>query len=225
MYIQREKRFIALVGEAAEKTILTFDLCNDYPAPDGKPPAPFRTPTVSFDADDFTLENLTLANPAGPPQGQALVIRVDGDRAIFRRCRLLGDQDTLLVNRGRHSFEDCSIAGSTDFIFGGATAYFDRRTIHALLSGYLPVASTPDFAPHGSVFSHCNITGEFPEAKTSLGRPRRDDAQTVFLFTEMSGNERPEGWDHWKQPSTEKVSRYAEFGSTGPGANPAARVT
>ena len=38
MYIQREKRFISLVGEDAEKTVLTYDLFNDYPAPDGKPP-------------------------------------------------------------------------------------------------------------------------------------------------------------------------------------------
>ena len=60
--------------------------------------------------------------------------------------------------------------------------------------------------------------------KTYLGRPWRDYAQTVFLFTEMSANVRPEGWDNWKKPYAEKVSRYSEFGSTGPGANTAARV-
>ena len=224
VYIQREKRFIALVGEDAEKTILTFDLYNDYPAPDGKPIATFRTPTVILDADDFTMENLTIANTAGPQKGQALAIRVDGDRAVFRRCRFLGYQDTLLVNRGRHYFEDCYIAGSTDFIFGGATAYFKGCTLHARLSGYLTAASTPDFAPHGYVFAHCKITGESAEVKTYLGRPWRDYAQTVFLVTAMSAHVRPEGWDHWKKPYAEKVSRYSEFGSTGPGANPAARV-
>jgi pectinesterase len=224
IYIQREKRFISLVGEDAEKTIITFDLYNDYPAPDGKPTATFRTPTVILDADDFTIENLTIANTAGPKKGQALAIRVDGDRATFRRCRFLGYQDTLLVNRGRHYFEECYIAGSTDFIFGGATAYFERCTIHTLLGGYLTAASTPDFSPYGYVFRHCKITGETPELKTYLGRPWRDYAQTIFLFTEMSANVRPEGWDNWKKPYAEKVSRYSEFGSTGPGANPAARV-
>jgi pectinesterase len=224
VYIQREKRFISLVGEDAEKTILTFDLYNDYPAPDGKPTATFRTPTVILDADDFTIENLTLANTAGAKKGQALAIRVDGDRAVFRRCRFLGWQDTILVNRGRHYFEECYIAGATDFIFGGATAYFERCTIHAAGSGYLTAASTPDFASYGFVFSHCKITGESPEVKTYLGRPWRDYAQTVFLFTEMSAHVQPAGWDSWKKPYAEKVSRYAEFGSTGPGANPAARV-
>ncbi len=224
VYIQREKRFIALVGEDAEKTILTFDLFNDYAAPDGKPLATFRTPTVILDADDFTIENLTIANTAGPKKGQALAIRVDGDRATFRRCRFLGFQDTLLVNRGRHYFEDCYIAGSTDFIFGGATAYFERCTLHALLSGYLTAASTPDFAPHGYVFRHCKITGESADVKTYLGRPWRDYAQTLFLFTEMSAHVHAAGWDNWKKPYAEKVSRYSEFGSTGPGANPAARA-
>ncbi len=225
VYIQREKRFISLVGEDAEKTVITFDLFNDYPAPDGKPIATFRTPTVILDADDFTMENLTIANTAGPKKGQALALRVDGDRATFRRCRFLGYQDTLLVNRGRHYFEECYIAGSTDFIFGGATAYFERCTIHTLLGGYLTAASTPDFAPYGYVFRRCKITGESPELKTYLGRPWRDHAQTIFLFTEMSAHVRPEGWDNWKKPYAEKVSRYSEFGSTGPGANPTARVS
>lgn len=224
VYIQREKRFISLVGEGAEKTVITFDLFNDYPAPDGKPLATFRTPTVILDADDFTIENLTIANTAGPKKGQALALRVDGDRAVFRRCRFLGYQDTLLLNRGRHYFEDCFIAGSTDFIFGGATAYFERCTLHALLSGYVTAASTPDFAPYGFVFAHCKITGETPDVRTYLGRPWRDYAQTIFLFTEMSANVRPEGWDNWKKHNAEKVSRYAEFGSAGPGANPTARV-
>ena len=224
VYIQREKRFISLVGEDADKTVITFDLYNDYPAPDGKPIATFRTPTVILDADDFTIENLTIANTAGPKKGQALALRVDGDRAVFRRCRFLGYQDTLLLNRGRHYFEDCFIAGSTDFIFGGATAYFERCTLHALLTGYLTAASTPDFEPYGFVFAHCKITGETPDVRTYLGRPWRDYAQTIFLFTEMSSNVRSEGWDNWKKSYAEKVSRYAEFGSTGPGANPTARV-
>jgi pectinesterase len=225
VYIQREKRFISLVGEDAEKTVVTFDLFNDYPAADGKPIATFRTPTVILDADDFTVENLTFANTAGAKKGQALAIRVDGDRVIFRRCRFLGWQDTILLNRGRHYFEDCYIAGATDFIFGGATAYFEGCTIHAAGSGYLTAASTPDFAPYGFVFAHCKITGESPDVKTYLGRPWRDYAQTIFLFTEMSAHVRSEGWDNWKKPYAEKVSRYSEFGSTGPGASPSTRAT
>jgi pectinesterase len=56
-----------------------------------------------IDADDFTAENITFENSAGPV-GQALAIRVDGDRATFRRCRFLGWQDDT-SKPGRQYFE------------------------------------------------------------------------------------------------------------------------
>jgi pectinesterase len=34
----------------------------------------------------------------------------------------------------------------------------------------------------------------------------------------------PAGWDNWKNEANEKTARYAEYNSTGPGANAAARV-
>ncbi len=224
VYIQREKRFIKVVGEDAEKTILTFDLFNDYPAPDGKPTATFRTPTIMLDADDFTFENITLENSA-LKKGQALAVRIDGDRDVFRHVRFIGWQDTILTNRGRHYFEGCTITGATDFIFGGGTAFFERCKIICLGTGYITAASTPDFQAYGYVFSHCIITGQTADVKTYLGRPWRDFAQTIFLNCEMSEVVKPEGWHNWGKPYAETVARYAEFASTGPGANPTARVT
>jgi pectinesterase len=223
VYIQREKRFVTVVGEDAEKTIIAFDLYNDFPAPDGQPIATYRTPTIMLDADDFTFENITLANTAGR-KGQALAIRIDGDRDVFRKVRFLGWQDTILTNRGRHYFEECYIEGATDFIFGGSTAFFERCHIHCLGNGYITAASTPDFQKYGFVFSHCNITGATPGVKTFLGRPWRDYAQTIFLNTEMSAVVRPEGWNNWGKPYAEKVATYAEFGNSGPGATPDKRV-
>ena len=35
---------------------------------------------------------------------------------------------------------------------------------------------------------------------------------------------RPEGWHNWNKPDAEKTTFYGELGSTGPGANPAARA-
>src|SRR5262245_35512549 len=158
IYIQREKRFFHLVGEDAAKTVLTYNLNANMTGPDGKPIGTFRTPSVQIDAEDFTAENITFENSAGPV-GQALAIRVDGDRAVFRNCRFLGWQDTILVNRGRHYFEDCYIEGHVDFIFGGATCWFERCKIHCLRDGYITAASTPDTNRYGYVFSNCEITG------------------------------------------------------------------
>jgi len=223
IYVQREKRFISLVGDDAEKTILTYNLNANMLGPDGKVIGTFRTASTMIDADDFTAENLTFENSAGPV-GQALAIRIEGDRVAFRKCRFLGWQDTILANRGRHYFADCYIAGHVDFIFGGATAFFERCHIHCLRNGYITAASTPTEQPFGFVFSHCKITGETEEVQTYLGRPWRDFASVIFLNTEMSGVVRPVGWYNWDKPAREKTSRYAEYKSIGPGARKEARV-
>lgn len=214
LYVQREKRFVALVGEDPETTRVVFDLHANLPGPDGRPIGTFRTATVQIDADDFSVEGLTIENAAGPV-GQALALRVDGDRVTFRRCRFLGWQDTILVNRGRQYFADCLVSGHVDFIFGGATAFFDRCTLVARADGYLTAASTPPEQPHGLVFADGRIRGDSPAVRTYLGRPWRAFASTVFLRTEMSEVVRPEGWHNWNRPEREATVRYAEHGTRG----------
>ena len=223
IYVQHEKRFVHLVGDDPEKTILTYNLNANMIGLDGKPIGTFRTPSTFIDADDFTVENITFENSAGPV-GQALAIRVEGDRVVFRNCRFLGWQDTMLINRGRQYFENCYITGHVDFIFGAATAWFEHCHIHILRDGYITAASTPPQQQFGFVFSHCQITSDGPTIKTYLGRPWRPYASTIFLNTEMSEVIRPEGWNNWNQPEREKTVRYAEFGSTGAGAKPDQRV-
>ena len=231
IYVQRERGHIRIIGEDAAKTVIAYNMHARMPGPDGKEIGTFRTPTVQVDGDGMIWENLTLANTAGESHklvdglevGQALALRADGDRLEFRHCRFLGWQDTVLVNRGRQYFTDCYIEGTVDFIFGAATAYFDHCHIHQLRQGYLTAASTPKDQPYGYVFADCTVTGA-EGATTYLGRPWRNFARTVFLRTEMSAVVRPEGWHNWSKPDAEQTTFYAEFGSTGPGANDAARV-
>ena len=145
------------------------------------------------------------------------------DRGVFRYCRFLGFQDTLLAQAGRQYFDHCYIQGATDFIFGGSAAYFDNCEIHVTANGYITAANTPKDQQYGYVFSNCKITGE-PNALTYLGRPWRPYAATVFLNTEMSANVRPAGWNNWNDPAKEKTARYAEYRSTGPGGAASARA-
>ncbi|HYX43004.1 MAG TPA: pectinesterase family protein, partial [Pyrinomonadaceae bacterium] len=139
IYVQREKHFVRLVGDDAGRTVLTYDLNANMTGRNGKPIGTFGTASTVIDADDFTAENITFENSAGAV-GQALAIRVDGDRVVFRNCRFLGWQDTILLNRGRQYFADCYITGHVDFIFGGATAFFDHCHIHCLRDGYITAA-------------------------------------------------------------------------------------
>ena len=223
VYVQREKRHVRIVGEDAAKTVITYGLYASMKGSDGKEIGTFRTPTVQIDADDFAVEGITLENSAGPV-GQALALRVDGDRVAFRKCRFTGFQDTILLNRGRQYFKECTITGAVDFIFGGATAWFDHCTIECVGDGYVTAASTPPDQALGFVFADCVIRMAKPGLKVYLGRPWRPYASTVFLRTEMASGIRPEGWHNWNDPAREKTARYAEIRCSGPGAATANRV-
>jgi pectinesterase len=223
VYVQREKRHVVLIGEDPARTKITYHLKASDTGLDGLPIGTFRTPTVFIDADDFTAENLTFENAAGPV-GQALAVRVDGDRVVFRNMRFLGWQDTMLLNRGRHYIEESLITGHVDFIFGGATAYFARCRIHVWRDGYITAPSTPVDQPFGFVFHRARITGASEETRTYLGRPWRDAGASTFIDSTMSAVVRPAGWHNWDQPAREKTARFAEFGSSGVGASLAGRV-
>jgi pectinesterase len=221
IYVQRERGNLLLQGEGADRTEIVFNLHAGLPGPDGKPIGTFRTPTLQIDGDGFEMRDLAVRNDAGPV-GQALALRADGDRLVFRRCRFLGWQDTVLANRGRHYFEEAYIEGHVDFIFGGATAYFRNCRIHVLKDGYLTAASTPPDQAHGFVFDRCVVTAE-PGVKAYLGRPWRIHAATVFLHTEFPDAIRPEGWHDWNKPEAHATVRYGEIGNTGAGSSLEAR--
>jgi pectinesterase len=222
VYVQRERGCIRLVGTDPEETVITYDLHAKMPGLDGREIGTFRTPTVVIDGDHFVAENLTFENAAGPG-AQAVALRVDGDRVMFRNCRILGWQDTIFLNRGRAYFKDCYIAGHVDFIFGGGPALFEGCHLHCRGNGYITAASTPADQPFGFVFSNCTITGE-PGVCTYLGRPWRAHAAVAFLQTAMSEVVRPEGWHNWGKPEYESTARFAEWRSSGPGAKPESRV-
>ncbi len=222
VYAQREKRYVRLIGEDPESTILVYGLHANMTGLDGEKIGTFRTPTFYIDADDFTVENMTIQNDAGPV-GQALAVAVNGDRVLFRNCRLLGHQDTVFLNRGRQFFERCTVEGTTDFLFGGATAWFEDCDIRSLDSSYITATATPPEAAFGFIFNACRVTVADGE-QSYLGRPWRDFAATLFMRCELGAGIRPEGWNNWDKPWRETTSRYLEYRNTGPGAKRSGRV-
>lgn len=221
--VPRGKTRIRFLGQDAAKTVLTYSLSARSPAAGGEV-GTFNSASTFIYGDDFTAENVTFENASGN-NGQALAIHVAADRATFRRCRFLGWQDTVLLNRGRQYFEGCMVAGHVDFIFGGATAFFRDCTLHARAPGYITAASTPEEHRHGFVFSGCRITADAPAGSIHLGRPWRPFASVAFLNTEMPAAIRPEGWDNWSDPARERTARFAEHRCTGPGAGRSRRVS
>ena len=214
---------VSLIGESVEHTVITFD---DYnPKVKGRDTInTWNSFTFAADAEGFIAENITFENTAGRV-GQAVALRVNADRVIFRNCRFLGNQDTLFAHGiGRVYFSNCYIEGTTDFIFGSAIALFENCTIHSKHNSYITAASTPNGNPYGYVFKNCTLTADSGVHKVYLGRPWRAYAKTVFIHCTLGAHICPEGWDNWKNPDREKTTYYAEYQNTGPGANPPARV-
>jgi pectinesterase len=186
----------------------------------------FFSETVEVIAPEFEADNVTFENAAGPT-GQAVAIAVNADRAVFKHCRFVADQDTLFANFGRQYYVDSYIAGGVDFIFGNATAFFENDEIHAIRPGYLTAQSrTSPKQTTGYVFNHARITAEDTGGRPIyLGRPWRIYSRVVFLRSFMPSSISPEGWSPWKKGETPADTYYAEWKSEGPGANPSERVS
>ena len=219
------KHRVKFIGEDVNRVILTYD---DYAQKTnifGEQKGTSGSSSFYIYGEGFTAENITFENSSGPV-GQAVAVQVAGDKVAFRNCRFLGFQDTLYTygRNSRQYYKECYIEGTVDFIFGTSTAVFDKCEIFAKGNGYLTAASTPDSVKYGYVFLNCKVTGSAPANSFYLGRPWRPFAKTVFIQSELGKMIKPEGWDHWGKESNKQTAFYAEYKSTGPGANPKLRV-
>lgn len=255
-----DRPFVTLegTGQSSADTVLTFDdYANDI-MEDGTKRGTFRSYSVFVDANDVILKNLTIENASGDSltHGQAIALYADGDRLIVDSCRLLGHQDTLFTAplppkeiqkngfigpkqsaprlHRRQYYKNCYICGDIDFIFGGATAYFENCTIESLrhypkegeqaqsgqvqngqvrvgqIQGYVTAASTPEDKEYGYVFSNCKlISEECPEGTVYLGRPWRNYARTVFLDCSFGKHIHPGLFHDWNKTEARSTVLYA----------------
>jgi pectinesterase len=176
------KNKVHFVGESVEKTILTYDDFASKKDSAGQNIGTSGSSSFFIFGNDFTAENITFENSSGPV-GQAVAVRVTGDRAKFINCRFLGFQDTLYTHgdSSRQYYYKCYIEGTVDFIFGAAIAVFDSCTLYAKKAGYYTAASTPEGKKFGYVFLNCKLTGDAPAGSFMLGRPWRPFAKVVYL--------------------------------------------
>lgn len=130
---------------------------------------------------------MTIENDAGPgaKAGQAVAAYVDSTRAVFRRVKLLGSQDTLfcapLPEKEREKdgflgprglaprkptaqyYTDCEIAGDIDFIFGGGDALFENcviRTVDNHIPHSYVTAPSGKADGLGFVFWNCDFVSD-----------------------------------------------------------------
>ena len=227
LHLDSTKNFVELKGESRFYTILTFDDHTGKNAPDGTPINTQTSHSIIIKADNFTAKNITFANDAGFTAGQAVAVDSRGDKAQFYNCRIIGNQDILLLNneKTRQYFKDCYIEGTTDFIFGPAVAWFENCHIHSKKNSHVTAASTPPDHPYGFVFNDCVLTGDSALHTVSLGRPWRPYSCVVYMHCYMGQQIKAEGWSNWNQTESYKTARYAEYQNYGPGSSTKGRVS
>jgi pectinesterase len=227
---------ISLIGEDKANTIVTGNDFSGKAIPNGKDAlgntkfSTYSSFTVLVQGDDCKIENLTIQNTAGRV-GQAVALHVEGDRFVMKNSIILGNQDTLYLAKenSRQYFENCFIEGTTDFIFGEATVFFNHCEIKSLTNSYITAAATTKNQSYGFVFLNCKLKAAEGATKVFLGRPWRPYAKTVFLKCELGKHIVPEGWNPWKGDlmfvDKEKTAFYAEYQNVGVGAEINSRVS
>ena len=224
--IAESKQGVQLIGE--DGTVITYDDYAQKPNIFGEEKGTSGSGSIYIFGPDFMAENITFENTSGPV-GQAVACHVAGDRAVFRHCRFLGFQDTLYTfgENTREYYEDCYIEGTIDFIFGKATAVFNRCELRSKRTGgFLTAPATPQGSNYGYVFYDCKLTADegVEAGSVWLSRPWRPYGKTVFIRCEMGQHIRPEGWNNWGKTDNERTAYYAEYQCYGKGADTSRRV-
>ncbi|OQU90232.1 hypothetical protein SORBI_3002G370300 [Sorghum bicolor] len=132
------KPFVSLIGMGSGRTVITWNArASDIDHRSGHQVGTFYSASVAVEADYFCASHITFENsaPAAPPGAvgqQAVALRLSGDKTMLYRCRILGTQDTLFDNIGRHFLYNCEIQGSIDFIFGNARSLYQDGAVRGV---------------------------------------------------------------------------------------------
>lgn len=240
---------VTLTGAGRTATTLVADHHAGGARPEGGNWGTYGSATLTVEAPGFAASDLRIENGfdyvagmrAGVTGSQAVALALGdhSDRSRIARCDIIGHQDSLYLREGRAVVSDCLIAGSVDFIFGGARALFSRCEIRSRLrpgetvQGYVAAPSTLRDEPVGFVFDRCRLTREagVPDGSVWLGRPWRAGGDlrrlghSAFLDCWMDAHIRSEGWTWmgYRGPGGQSLrleagdARFFEFGSRGPG--------
>ena len=213
--------------------------------PDGSKRGTFRSYSVLVDGDNVCFKNCVFENSAGRGKdvGQAIALYLDGDGITLENCVCRGHHDTLFLatvtdkeiipggftgpkqftERKRRTvyFKKCVIEGGVDFIFGGATAYFDNCEFVSVEEGYVFAPSTPEDVEVGFVATNCRFTAANGVEKGTcfIARPWRNHAYVRLENCYLGEHIHPLGFDDWGKTEAHDTVRFFETNSFGPGAD------
>ncbi|HEX4629470.1 MAG TPA: pectinesterase family protein [Chthoniobacterales bacterium] len=232
-----DKPYVSFIGTGSSSDQTTISFSRAYVAGgfDSGEIVRIQDTAVAFMARNLTFENSLPDKNISP----GLAVRSSADRVIFDNVRVLGYQDTLLVDGwSRQYFRDSFVTGDSDFIFGDATVVFDHCTIESTDAGWVTAADTNRATANGFVFLDCslvpghdrNLVGgdnTFGRSPVYLGRPwlwwePETMSSVIFIRTKMGPHIISAGWDPWNDPGVpgansnadrDPLTRFSEFGS------------
>jgi pectinesterase len=212
---------------------------------DGTNRGTFRSYSVLVDGDNICFKNCVFENTAGcgKDKGQAIALYLDGDNISLENCLIKGHQDTLFLaplpdkeiipggfigpkqfterKRRTYYFLNCVIEGGVDFIFGGATAYFENCEFISIESGYVFAPSTPSDVNVGFVAKNCRFTSKegVEPGSCYIARPWRNDGYVRLENCYLGEHINSLGFDDWGKIDAHLTVRFFEYNSSGPGAS------
>ncbi|MEU1531823.1 pectinesterase family protein [Streptomyces fagopyri] len=225
--------------------VVVYDNAGGTPKPGGGTYGTTGSATTTVRADGFTARRITFANDwlrADHPEitgTQAVAVKVQGDRSAFVGCRFLGHQDTLYADSmalgtfARQYYRDCYVEGDVDFVFGRATAVFERCHFRALNRtdlagapyGFVFAPSTAVADPRGYLVTASLVTSGAPDAYYKLARPwvPGSDATARPMLTVRdsrltAGIDAVAPYADMSDTHPWQSQRFAEYRNTGPGA-------
>ncbi|MFB7249653.1 pectinesterase family protein [Microbacterium sp. NPDC056234] len=222
-------------GDAAD-VVISYDLAAGQTKFYGGNWGHTGSPVLSVLADDVTLRDVTIENAydeALNGGSQALALRAAADRTVLDGVRLLGNQDTFLVDpiskteASRVWMTDSYVAGDVDFIYGGGTLVAEDSEIHSLdrastTNGYVAAPATVP-GGKGFLFVNSRFTSDAAASTVFLGRPWHPssnpnvDPSMVVRDSELGAHVRTPAWSDMSGWSWQE-DYFREYANTGPGA-------
>jgi pectin methylesterase-like acyl-CoA thioesterase len=240
--IPSNKPNVSLVGlgSSASSVVIVEGHAAGLTKPDGSTYGTSGSATVFIAANNTTVSNLTMSNDFNEAAynlsaEQAVAVNTYGDRVQFSGVRILGNQDTLLVNTpsttavSRLYVRNSYIEGDVDFIFGRGTAVFQGGEVRSLSrgsssnNGYVTAAATNNSNPYGFLFWGTHLTSNAPAKTVYLGRPWHPGgdvnaiAQVLFRSCTLDVHIRDDPWTDMSGFSW-RGARFWEYGNSGSGA-------
>ena len=151
----------------------------------------------SVEANDFTLEDLTLLNTTPFGGSQAEAFRGNADRITLNRVNLLSFQDTIRI-QGLGYVTNSYIQGDVDFTWGVGTVFWTHDELKSMHAGYVTQIRNPA-GQNGYVFFDDTLTRAPGVADGSVYLGRIDPtvypySQAVYIDTKMDSHINPAGW-------------------------------